>query len=369
MINILLWRYRVWLWVRRFFLFVTMPIWVPLALITLPLWMPFAYLSYKRRLEPEVEEKSLDSGPVQIKDGLIIDGQHRLAAVKIANLQHIDSIGHGPKLREYRRNDRFDPCTWLGTDGHRKEVCAECKKNHPEKTDEQHLREILIQNPNLPHTEIARKLGKSTHWVTRRIKAIPIQMRKAYSQGHFVSPTKVFLLLTDAADNLCERIPIEASVYDACLQARKFQAKISANRPYDLAWIKLVDHCGKVIGSKQMVRRVDRGDVIDVTYFLRDVDLYYLNQEEPEMWGDSPIPSLDDGHLWNILQALKNGKWAKGWSVTFQPAIKKALLMEGKRRCFNDIDVQHFIERNDLWKEKRERPTEQREKRNFGFTD
>ena len=38
-----------------------------------------------------------------------------------------DRPGQGPRIRDFMQGPFFKPCSWLGTAGHTKETCSECK--------------------------------------------------------------------------------------------------------------------------------------------------------------------------------------------------------------------------------------------------
>ncbi len=69
-----------------------------------------------------------------------------------------------------------------------------------------------------------------------------------------------------------------------------------------------------------------------------------LLEEQPDWtWMGKPLRKLDDGHLYNIVQAVKNGTWNSGGVANIGPGLGQALKIEYKRR---GIDVEACLKRN-----------------------
>ena len=70
-------------------------------------------------------------------------------------------------------------------------------------------------------------------------------------------------------------------------------------------------------------------------------------------WQGTELYDLDAKHLWNIVQAIKNGQWANGSKVRFNPTMKKALLTEYDYRddagAYTKKKVKKIKKQNKKW--------------------
>ena len=71
-------------------------------------------------------------------------------------------------------------------------------------------------------------------------------------------------------------------------------------------------------------------------------------------WFNEPIVSLDDGHLFNIIEAMNRGTWLKtGNPVQITPDLRYALRKEAKKRKWKGKQKVGFRQRNLRFKELR----------------
>ena len=101
------------------------------------------------------------------------------------------------------------------------------------------------------------------------------------------------------------------------------------------AKVKVVMPCGKEVEAEP-------GEVIDLKY-------------SGHLWMGKPIEALDDGHLWNIIQAIRRGTWKGGGECRIKYGLAQALKKESRRRGWKPEDAVTFEKRNKEWEENRDR--------------